>query len=341
MLTKWQYLLETEAERLIHTAHNMVNGFYKTNNFIVLPYQIKDLRAYLVTLPDLDYQSIPRFWEKVSKVNVMDFPLAIDPEITKSVVKLIEGKINTTPQYSETERLWLKAEKDVLDEIYKILPHKKDIIKKITIHPTNSGTGCSFNLIKKEGEVIMYLRQDCGIHTIAEAIITSLTRRDIYDKLEGLWQESEIITDFLITQTSLSKVLQKYEDPKEYLATIKGIRVKQQAKLLSDSQLFYKKLGIPTFEKPFGYNGLVPELFGNPLQNLTATERRVILNLIKNSNNVTSLDDIGTIMFNSDTQFSLYAIAKLIQRLRNKLEANGISGSYIQTLRGKGYLLKN
>jgi DNA-binding response OmpR family regulator len=63
--------------------------------------------------------------------------------------------------------------------------------------------------------------------------------------------------------------------------------------------------------------------------------------LIENSNSFVSFDAIADNFSDSDENFSLYAISKTIQRLRNKLETNGISGSYIQTLRGQGYLLKN
>ena len=135
--------------------------------------------------------------------------------------------------------------------------------------------------------------------------------------------------------------LQKYESNKNYIPTLKGIRIKEQARLIQESEEFYKKLGIPSFEKPFGYNGLIPELFGKPIENLTNTEKKVLLNLTKNSNTVTQVDDLGNIIFDTEENFSLYAIAKTIQRLRDKLEENGISGSYIQTLRGKGYVLKN
>ena len=140
----------------------------------------------------------------------------------------------------------------------------------------------------------------------------------------------------MVTQTSIAKVLQKHENPKLYIPTLKGVRIKQQGKLLQESVDFYKELGIPSFEKPFGYNGLIPELFGKPVQNLTETERKILLSLIRNSNTVTEIDDIGSVIFKSEDNFSLYAISKTIQRLRDKLEANGISGSYIQTLRGKG-----
>ena len=38
---------------------------------------------------------------------------------------------------------------------------------------------------------------------------------------------------------------------------------------------------------------------------------------------------------------SLYSAAKSIQRLRDQLESQGLSGSFIQTKRGEGYLLTN
>ena len=96
----------------------------------------------------------------------------------------------------KSRKLWTKIQDEVLNEIYNVLPSKKNAIKKIVIYPTAFGTNCSFSWIDGNGSILMYLREDQGIHSIAEAIITSLTRVDIYEKLEGLWQESEIITDF-------------------------------------------------------------------------------------------------------------------------------------------------
>ncbi len=340
-ITKWEYSIESEANRLIHCAHQIIVGFYKTNNFIVLPYNPNINSVNMVTFPLLPYNKIPRFWEQTKKTDVKDLPIKVDKKLLKTVVNLLQTVLTKKPNFESTKNLWSKAEKYILSEIYKVIPSKNNIVKKITIYPTSFGTSCSFNFINNEGEIIIYLREDQGIHAITEAIITSLTRVDIYEKLEGLWQESEIITDYLVTETSIAKVLQKYEKAGNYIPTLKGVRIKEQAKLLAESDEFYKKLGIPSFEKPFGYNGLIPELFGKPVANLTETEKKVLLSLIRNSNTVTEVDDIGSVIFKSEDNFSLYAISKTIQRLRNKLEENGISGSYIQTLRGKGYVLKN
>lgn len=340
-ITTWEYSIESEANRLIQCAYQIIIGFYKTNNFIVLPYNPNVNTANVVTFPLLPYTKIPRFWEQAKKSNVKDLPVKIDRNLLNTTISFLEKELAKKPNFENTKVLWGKAEKEVIEETYKVIPSKKNIVTKITIYPTSFGTSCSFNWINEKGEIILYLREDQGIHAITEAIITSLTRDDIYEKLEGLWQESEIITDYLVTETSIAKVLQKYEKAENYIPTLKGVRIKEQARLLEESDKFYKKLGIPTFEKPFGYNGLIPELFGKPIVNLSETEKKVLLSLIRNSNIVTEIDDIGSVMFKSENNFSLYAISKTIQRLRDKLEANGISGSYIQTLRGKGYLLKN
>lgn len=341
MRTLWEYSSRSEAERLLHSAHQISVGFYKTNNFIVLPYNPNINNANIVTFPYLPYQKIPRFWEQVKKVDVNTLPIKVDAKLVDATEKLLSTSNLPEPDFSKTQELWQTVENEVINEIYKVLPNKKNAINKITIFPTSFGTSSSFNWINKKGEIIIYLREGQGIHAICEAIITSLNRSDIYNKLEGLWQESEIITDYLVTETSIAKVLQKYEKAINYIPTLKGVRIKQQAKLLAESDEFYKKLGIPNFNKPFSLNGLIPEINKTPIENLNIKERLILKKLIEKANIVVTFDELADEVFNNENDFSLYAIAKTMQRLRDKLEANGISGSYIQTLRGKGYVLKN
>lgn len=340
-LTTWEFSLDTETERILHTAHQISVGFYKLNNFIVLPKLSKTLNANLVAFPDLKYKSIPKFWGKATKIDIYSNPFKIDPKLRKDLRGLLNNSNTPTPEYESVKNLWEKAQKEILKTIYEILPSKRGLLKKIKIYPTKTGTGCSFTLSANEGYMYMYLRDDQGIHAITESIITSLTRNDIYKNLDGTWQESEIITDFLVTQTKLAKVLQKYEGKEKYIPTIKGTRVKDVGNLQKLSDEYYKKLNVPNFNSPFTLNGLTPEVNKKPILNLTPKEKQVMYLLIRNSNNITSFDQISDIIFNSYDNFSLFAMAKFIQRLREKLEKNGVSGSFIQTIRSKGYLLKN
>ncbi|MBP9817248.1 winged helix-turn-helix domain-containing protein [Candidatus Shapirobacteria bacterium] len=341
MLTTWEYSVKSEAERLIHCAHQMIVGFYKSNGFTVLPTNPNINNAHTVTFSDLPYNTIPRFWDQVKKVDVNSLPITIDSKTLNSTVGLLEQCSLKTPNFVKTKDLWEQAESAVIAEIYKIIPSRANSIKKIIIYPTSFGTSCSFNGIETSDEVIMYLREDQGIHAIAEAIITFLTRDDVFKKLKGMWSESEIITDYLVTETSIATVLQKYESASAYIPTLKGIRTKDLVKLNQESDKFYQKLGIPSFDKPFSHVESTPKIFDKPIENLTDTEKSLALALIKNSNQIVDFDSLGNAIFKSEDDFSLYAISKTIQRLRDKFEANGISGSYIQTLRGKGYMLKN
>ena len=340
-VTTWLYSTETEAERVIHASRQIVNGFFKINNFLVLPQAPLKSSANIVIFPKLNYKKIRRFWSRAAQIDIYKEPIVIEPRLKESVVELLEEVGIEKPKYQKVKSLWQQAETQVIKSIYQVLPDKKDSIKKITIKPSCFDTTCSFSRMSKNGEITIYLRQDQGIHTITEAIITSITRNDIYDKLEGTWNESEIITDYLVTQTAISKVLMKFESQKEYTPTLKGVRAKDVGHLSSVSEEYLKELEIPSFSNPFSLNGLVPEINKKPIENLSLKERMMMYTLIKNKNSIVTFDQIADILFNTYEKYSLFAISKAMQRLRDKIEQNEISGSFIQTVRGKGYLLRS
>lgn len=342
--TTWECSTRTEAERLLHCAHQIAVGFYRVNNFLVLPYNPKVNNVHIVTFPYLKYNQITRFWDKAKSLDIANFPIHIDKDLTNQTLKLLSDARLPSPNYEKVKRTWEKAQDDVLGEIYKIVPSKKGVIKKIIIKPTSFGTSSSFNVIGRDnndGIIYIFLREDQGIRTIAESIVSSLLYLEVLNDLDGVWSEVELLVDWIVTHSSLASVIDKYEKIDNYTGTIKGIRTKQKANILKESEEFYKKLGIPSFNKPFSLNGLVPEINKKPVEDLSPKERLILKKLIEKSNSVISFDEIADEIFQGEDNFSLYAISKTIQRLRDKLEENGISGSYVQTLRGKGYLLKN
>ncbi len=341
MKTVWEYSEKTEAERLIHTAHQMAVDFYRANNFIVLPYAPNIDNPLIVTFPDLSYKNISKFWDKVKKVDVLDYPLVIRKDLLDQTISLIKTSNLNSVNFESVKNNWGKAQKDVLDMIYKVMPSKRGKIKEIRIHPTGFGTSSSFSFKDKNGLFVVYLRQDQGIKTIAEAIVTTLTRTDIYNDLSGTWSESELVTDWIVTKSAVADVINQYSKNDPFTPTLKGVRVKEFAKLNQESNDFYKKLGIKFEKKFFGVNGKIPEINKQPIEKLNHPEKVLMSLLIQNSNDVVTIDQIAENIYPNENNFSLYAIAKTVERLRGKLELNGISGSHIQTSRGKGYLLKN
>lgn len=340
--TAWEYSITTEAQRILHAARQMAIGFYRINNFYVLPFGHPLADTATVLFPDLPYHQIPRFWEKVKKINADQFPIPADNNLMSAITNLLTPIWQENINFKTLQNTWKKAHDEILRTIYSLIPNKKGAITGITIYPTQFGTTCSVSWPKKfPGEIKMYLRQDQDIYAICEMILTALTRQEIYDKLDGLWSESEILVDWLLTYSSLADVLKKCEPHASFAPTMKLTREKQKAKLFAESEKFYRKLGLPIKGKMFDLNGKILLINDKKVQNLSFREQQILSLMIQKGNGIVSLDEVGKILNADEENFSLWSIAKAIQRLRNKLELNGISGSYIQTLRRQGYLLKN
>ena len=179
------------------------------------------------------------------------------------------------------------------------------------------------------------------LFSITEAILSAITRHAVYEDLDGLWSESELLVDWLLMKSSLSPVLKKYQRETTFMPTVKYTRMKQSAKLMKQSEEFYRHLGVPISENVFGLKDGRPAIAGRPMENFSPREQKILGLLIQRGNNLVTIDEISRLIFDTEEDFSLWAIAKTIQRLRDKLEQNGVSGSFIQTLRGQGYVLKN
>ena len=344
--TVWEWSAETEAKRLIHTAHNIADGFFRVNNFFVVPYRREvSQTSQTVPFPELPYRTIPRFWDRVKRTDIKNFPLEFDAKLVEDVSELLERSnlycLQRLDLY-ELQQIWKKAGGEILEEIYKIIPEKKDAISKIIIHPTSFGTTCSFSIADSfPAAVEMYLRADQDIYALTEAILSAITRNEVYRELDGMWSESELLVDWLIMKSSLSPILKKYQPKTNFIPTVKYTRMKRGARLMTESEEFYRRLGAPILKNVFGLEDGRPTVSGRPLENISAREREILAAMIKKSNAAITIDETADLLFKSDEEFSLQAIAKTIQRLRDKLEQNGVSGSFIQTLRGQGYVLKN
>ncbi|KKU96660.1 MAG: hypothetical protein UY28_C0031G0004 [Candidatus Amesbacteria bacterium GW2011_GWB1_48_13] len=300
MKTVWEYSPETEAARILHAARQTAVGFYKTKGFAILPYGSALHGKNLVFLPGLPYLSIPRFWEKAARINVDSLPLKIPPRLLKAVISLLPSQSPHLPDKSLVQ-LWDRYQNQIIDQIYCLIPGRKDWIKQIIIQPTNYGTGASFNLLTKApGTARIWLRSDQGISAIVESLLTILTRYEVLNHLSGLWSESEIIVDWL--------------------------------SLITQSERFLSEIGAPVVN--------LDTLKKLPVHTWPARQRQLFRLLVDRSPDLVTFDEIhGRLFAGHPDSFSLYAISKTVQRLRDLLEKNGVSGSFIQTRRREGYLL--
>lgn len=340
--TTWEYTLETEAKRILYTGRQMAVGFYRANHFPVLPYKWPMKTPGAVYFPDLPYFRIKRFWDKVSRLDINRLPLAVEEKLLEQTIFLIKEHRLAVPKYDRIRTIWGKTQSELIKEIYRLLPGKNGAITHITIYPTLYGTVTSFNLPTTfPTQINLYLRVEQSIFTICEAILTALTRHDVYTEFNGTWSESELLVDWLVLKSPLSTILKKFQPSTLYQPTIKYTRVKQNAKNWELSEKFYRKVGLPKLATLITLHENEPLIHGKPFPQLTSREKQLLALFIKNGPQISSFDSVAEVLFSNKEEFSLYAISKAIERLRNKLENQGISGGYIQTLRGQGYILKN
>lgn len=344
--TVWNYSKETETDRLVQCAANTFNRFYLKNNFLVLPYLYQNGNtSSTVYLPDVDLQEHISFIKSVKKINPTTIPVSTDKKLYKTASDILQ-KSNISFDEAKVEKLesaWSKKENGFWNFLESMFPQLKGQALKLEIRPTNLGTNTSFAIAKKEKSIriiTIYIRIDQSTAQIAESILSSLfcgwlmkDKRVWCDN----WQENEAVIDFLMTKTHLKDTFP------DYRPTLKDLRQKQLGNLVSESQKYLKKLGVAGGEI-FSLKEdrvLIDQKY--PFINLTVQEYRLLRLLVENKNQPCPMDAIGDILWQdeSDGAFSLWAIAKQIERLRQKLQMHGLSPSLIQSQRGQGYLLKD
>lgn len=328
----WEYSLENEAMKVVHDAHYVVTGFSKINNFVVLPYGDLDASSSVDWFPDIPVAKIPRFWERAKHVDVYQIPIKTDEKLIREVLELLKEVNLNEPRVNELKKLWEKAEHDVVTSIENYVFGKTGNIKSITIYPTHFGNRTSFAAPKEfPAEFKIFVREDADLYTIGEAILTCATRRKMEEELSASWRESEVFVDWNLLHGPVGETLKRFQPNAPAVLTLEQISDVQKARVIKKSDEFYRKLGVPKLEK----------IFNDKILNLSGQSQKIFELLKQHQNEVVSVDDLGAVLFDNEEDFSLYAISKAIERLRNKLEENGISGTYIQAFRGQGYMLRN
>ena len=342
--TIWNYSPETEADRLIHTTANTYNRFYLKNGFLVLPRLIEG-SAVIIYLPDLNFQKYPSFIKSVSRISLTNIPVTNDPILCRTARNLLE-KASIKPDEKSINKLkknWMQKESAFGQFIGQFFPQTTNQTISLEIRPTSFGSLASFGLPQTFGrsiKIILYLRIDQSVSQIAEAILSSLFNGWLKkEKLywEENWTENESVIDFLMMRTRLKAIFPDYQP------TLKSLRQKQQGKLSLESQKYLKKLRI-TSEDIFSLKEdqiLIDRKIA--FDGLTEKEHQLLRLLVKNKNQICSLDTIGDILWQNQDEdsFSLWAIAKQVERLRLKFQMHGLSPSLIQTQRGQGYILRD
>ncbi len=327
----WDYSPETEAQHIIWTAYQIKNGFYFSKGWLLSPSPVPR-HTRVVYFPKKNYDTIPHFWDKAMKM--CEGVLINDKEYVKQVAHLFKSD---TLNFIKLKRDWDKVYAQFVSGLQDIMPGIFEGVDTIEIRPVNYGVRSTafskyVNPMHPEQHIVVYVRSDMDISDIASSILIDRLHKDsTYSHF--IWEEKMAIKDFIINNTKIKKLFP------QHIGTISTIRQKQQAKLVKASNQYFKSLGLAqkTLLEIID-NQIV--LNGSPLL-LSPIEKNVLCFLIRKSGSVVSFDQIGDVMWGdeSSNKFSLYAIAKVIERIRHKIEKKGIYPEIIQTKRSEGYVL--
>jgi DNA-binding winged helix-turn-helix (wHTH) protein len=320
---------KTEAKRILHTALSIISNFYSSKGFLVLPYFVPG-NSKTIYFPDLEYNRVPNFWKAVKteqrKSAELNLPM-INP-----ISQLLPDSIIDS---AKIENNWSQNLPTIWQNLINILP-KLLTVKNIKIIPTLYGSICTAYPTKNKSSIIIYIRKDGTVANIIEAVLTYyLMFSESGIKSVYSWEEKEAIIDFILTETNLANTY------KNYSATLKAIRQKQQQRLAKDSSDYLKKLGMIQNQVIEIKNGNIHINNKDVSGAFTVNENKILTVLINNKGKTVSFDTIANIMWGDKSfdNFSPYAITKCLQRIRVKIGKLGIQPEIIQTKKGEGYSL--
>lgn len=313
-----------EYGRLAYNLYSVESGFFKNSG---MPLSYEYLKSpNVVVVPKFKELSSKDFWQKYKKIKgeiEKNYSSFLGDEFTGLFKEVSNLSIIET---TKTEKDWDTVEEEfnlILNTLFKV------DLKTVNVYLTHFGTVSSYN--HKGTNLNIYLRKDSDISQIAFCILSYFIH-----KYKGslTWREEQRAVDFLLLNTKIKKLFPKFVsilDSSQYTELDPAILLK--------SEQIYKDLGIST---PSSIGIVEDKIFvlGNQITSFTKQEKLALQELVTNKNKITSLDQISLALWGNDySDFSLQAISKTIERLRQKLFSAGLNRQVIITKRKQGYIL--
>lgn len=344
MKIRWQYNIDTEIRRVVFTAEQIKALFYQKSGFLILPYVFEG-NPRSVYFPDFEYKKFNHFWKKVPSKKMIhqmsQLRVHLPPEVKNKLEVYIKKEMLTRDEISRTKKSWQKVEKDFLKMIQELFDlHHIDII----IRPTRFGSLSSHrpSLVKGKKSILIYFRIDQDISHLAEGILTSLlilNMKRTHLLTDDLWQKIEVTSDYLLYFTKLHKLFPKFT---QTLSILENDYYNK--KVIEESRVYVQKLGFNVFDAlKVQKNSIYVGTKKISEKEFSQVEKQILVKLINNKGEIVTFDQIAEIIWGKEvtSHYSLWAIAKKIERIRKKLKEIGFYCNVLETRRKKGYLLIN
>lgn len=333
--TSFTHSPELEARRILFVAGSLSRGWYQKHNFLILPEIAHRAPSSQVILPNLPYATIPRFWESVAKLKLVTPQLAPTTLLaaTESLCKPTYKPKLYIKHLSELEVSYNQVKDNFWNTLFTLFPSYRSRVKDITIISSQYGSSSSFNLARgQDSSITIYLRSDAKIDKLLWSILATLFRSKMQDEQKYSWEEVEAVIDWLMSESSLAAKL-PHPHP-----TLTNLRAYQLSKYRQISEKYLASLGISGVLRLEKHGNSY--LYGDAKITDLTTKQQILLDLLLVKRGITvSYDEIAASLWPSNDDWSLYALTKEVQRLRDKIKSYGISTPIILAHRKKGYSL--
>lgn len=279
-------------------------------DFLVLPY-LKKGAVNTIYFPDLSYPK--KFWREILRHSPSVGELA--SKVCRGIALKLLPKFIPPPAIKIDPNFWKVLQKT------RFFDRELSKLKTVTIFPVDFGPGASFNFnYKHDLNIFLTFRVDRPAYNLPRTIISALVLAKYGrpgSNPENYWR-NRFYSEFLTKDEHLKKFCPNLKLPKTTFADIKA------------SHAFLSRLSV--------FNNHLPK---NILKYLS-TQENLILSALQKNKTLTH-DQIAEILWGNraDEKFSLWAITKLVQKLRAKLQTAGASPFLIRTIYGHGYALEN
>lgn len=336
----YKYDIDTEIRRIFFVLEKVKSGFYQENNFLLLPYLVSG-NVFTVFLPKISKPLLKRVFSQVgsqlSKYNDSKYQAKEDFPGKKELQDELKSFLLSKAEIDKMKRDWAVVKKDfinIVETIFDIHDYE------IELRPTRFGTMSSYlDLDSSKCKLAVYYRIDTDISHLAEMIVAVFLGKLGVAGTKDLWQKREWSVDLLLTKSKLAKLFPGFTPTFDVVN-----KVHTDNKILQDSWDYYKYLGYPMVNSLTlrGDNVLVNgEL--KDVSSYPASLQNVLKLFIRSRNLLLTAEQVGDCLWGSDIEkkFSLWAISKQIEGVRNMLQAMGVNPNILETHRKKGYLLRN
>jgi len=340
MKTTFSYNPELEYERFVNIYRSLVSNLYQDHGFLVLPYRLND-NPKSVYLPDVKNLQLETYAADLRQMKVADIPLRYPSSTIQKMIGELKKKVALESidkdHVTSVEEAWRIVEAQFEDYLVELFPRYRRYHFELNVYWTRYGTLVSFGRAELQGmsaTINIHLRDDMGVAQIVEGFISSLFLSEMIDEMKYVWLQREAIVDFILQKTKIARLFTGFIPTLDTATQAKNLEKYYKESAVYVAQLgFAHNMGLAIEDKEVLVNGQ------HPRYRFTKNEMSVLERLVRTPDEPVSYFELGDILWkDKPDDFSLWALSRIMYKLRNKLRQNGLSENYVKNVRGEGYL---